>query len=161
MAVQWCLAPCSIWLTHEYDVSLELRESESPWAAAVWCSKLPLHVIMLLLFVTWLYQVTELETLAKLLQISVLNTPQMCCLTYYGLFDWFNSILSRYYKPVHPRPLVYIILLLEKFLFFIALSFGGGFHGAWMTTQHLAEWIVWSAAGTLSTEIPSGCFQLW
>jgi len=34
VAIQWRSVPSSIQLTHEYDVSLKLRESDSPWATA-------------------------------------------------------------------------------------------------------------------------------
>jgi len=63
----------------------------------------------------------------KLLRIDVPNTPKICSLTCYRLFLSLNSILSRYYKPVHPSPLAFVVLLLEIFLYFFALSFGGGF----------------------------------
>ena len=61
------------------------------------------------------------------MRIDVPNTPKAGYLTRYRLFFSLNSILSRYYKPVYPRPLAFMILSLEIFLFFIALSFGGGF----------------------------------
>jgi hypothetical protein len=59
----------------------------------------------------------------KLLHIDVPNAPKICCLAHYGLLFFFNSILSKYYKPVHPSPPAFIILSLEIFLFGIALSF--------------------------------------
>ena len=49
-------------LTHEYNVSLELRESDNPWATPACCSRLPLHVVMLSLFAARMYQAAELET---------------------------------------------------------------------------------------------------
>ena len=68
-----------------------------------------------------------LHVVVGLLQIGAPNTPSICYLTCYSQYIDFNSILSRYYKPVHPSPLAFIMLLLEIFLFRIALSFGGGF----------------------------------
>jgi hypothetical protein len=42
-------------------------------------------------------------------------------------FTNFKSILSTYSKPLYLSPLAFILLLLENFLFAIALFFGGGF----------------------------------
>jgi len=148
VAVSWCSVPCSIRRTHGYGVSLGSRESTSPRATAAWCTRLPLHVIILLPFAPWMYQATELETFADFLQIGVPNTPRIGYLTCHGLLFYFNSILSRDYNPVYPSPLAFIILLLEIILFRIALSLVVVFRGAWMT---LAEWIAKSPAGTLGT----------
>ena len=78
---------------------------------------------MLSLSVVPMHQATEQETTAKLLRLDVPNTPIICCLTHNGILFFLNSILSRYYKPVHPSLLAFIVLSLEKFLFGIALSF--------------------------------------
>ena len=59
--------------------------------------------------------------------IDVPNTPRICYITHYRVFFSLNCILARYYKPVHPSSLAFMILSPEFFLFFIALSFGGGF----------------------------------
>src|SRR6266853_2868939 len=58
----------------------------------------------------------------KLLRFDVPNTPKNCCLTHNRLLIFFSSILSRYYNPVHPSPLAFIILSLDFFFFEIALS---------------------------------------
>src|SRR5258706_11306806 len=59
----------------------------------------------------------------KLLRIDVSNTPKIAALPVIGFYLFFNSILIKYYKPVHPSPLAFIIMSLEKFPFSIALSF--------------------------------------
>jgi len=64
VAVQWCLAPCSIRRTHEYDISLESKESNSLWATSAQCRRLPLHIILLSQFATQMYQAAEQETVA-------------------------------------------------------------------------------------------------
>jgi len=56
------LAPLLHTQTHEYDVSLESRESTNPWATSTCCSRLSLHVVMLSLFTAQMYQAAELET---------------------------------------------------------------------------------------------------
>jgi hypothetical protein len=53
--------------------------------------------------------------------------PQNCWCTSCGLFTNFKSILLTYSKPLYLSLLAFILLLLENFLFGIALSFGGGF----------------------------------
>jgi len=77
-----------------------------------------------------MYQAAELETVTLLCQSCVSQYPQICCLACCGLFFFFNSRLSRYYKPVHPSPLAFKLLLLEFFLFGIALSLVVRFHGS-------------------------------
>jgi hypothetical protein len=42
-------------------------------------------------------------------------------------FTNYKSILSTYSKPLYLSPLAFILLLLENFLFAIALFFGGNF----------------------------------
>ena len=70
---------------------------------------------MILVFAAQMYQAAEQEIGLKSLRIDVPSTPQICRLTHFELFLSFNSILLRYHKPVHPRPLAFIILLLEFF----------------------------------------------
>jgi hypothetical protein len=78
---------------------------------------------MLLLFATQMYQAAELEMDMYSHHIHVLNTPKIGHPTHCSILFFSNSRLSRYYNPVHPSPLAFILLLLEFFLFRIALSF--------------------------------------
>ena len=74
-----------------------------------------------------LYRAAELETDSYSYQLHVPYAPKIGDPTQCGFLFIFNSILSRDYKPVHPSPLAFILLLLENFLSGIALSFCGGF----------------------------------
>ena len=81
--------------------------------------------------------------------------PQIRCLACCRLFFSLNSGLSKYYKPVHLSPLAFILLLLEFFLFGIALSFGGGFSRFLIDDPLPNEWHNRRPAHT-GTQIPSG-----
>jgi hypothetical protein len=74
-----------------------------------------------------MYQAAELE---KVTALMFPIPPKIGYITIVGFFLNFKSRLSRYSKLVHPSTLAFILLLLENFLFTIALFFGGGFHGA-------------------------------
>ena len=143
-------ALCSIQLTHEFHVSRKSRESDSLWTAAACCSMFLLHVIMRLPFATRMYQAIELETVAHWCS----QYPDISYLTSHGLLFYFYFILPRDYKPVHPSPLAFIILLLEIIQFMIALSFGGGFSGclddSCRMNSTIAGWHTWHSLGTHS-----------
>jgi len=101
-------------------------------------------------FAARMYQAIELETVVYRFP----NTPKIGYLTCYRLLFYFNSILPRDYKPVHPSPLAFIILLLEIILFRIALSFGRGFSGclddSCQMNSTIAGWHTRHSLGTRS-----------
>jgi hypothetical protein len=74
-----------------------------------------------------MYQAAELE---KVTALMFPIPPKLATITIWAFFSNFKSKLSRYSKLVHPSTLAFILLLLENFLFTIALFFGGGFGGA-------------------------------
>jgi hypothetical protein len=84
---------------------------------------MPLDVIMLFLLATQMYQAAELEMDTQSSHIHVPNIPKIGRLTRCGLPFFSNSRLLRYYNPVHPSPLAFILLSLGFFLLGIALSF--------------------------------------
>jgi hypothetical protein len=85
---------------------------------------------MLFLFVTQMYQAAELEMDMYSHHIHVPNTPKIGYPTHCRLLLFSNSRLLRYYNPVHLSLLAFILLLLDFFLFKIALSFQVVFHCA-------------------------------
>jgi len=105
---------------------------------------------------TQMHQAAELEMVTPSYHSCVPNTPKFAALPAVGFYFFnFNSGLSKYYKPVHPSPLAFILLLLEFFLFGIALSFGGGFLWFLINDPLLNEWHDHWLAHT-STQIPLG-----
>ena len=95
-----------------------------------------------------MYQAAELETVTLSCHSRVPNTPQFAALPVVDISFYSNSRLSRYYKPVHPSPLAFILLSLDFFFFALLCLSEVGFHGTWSTTLRLAEWIAQSPAGT-------------
>ena len=87
---------------------------------------------MLSLFAMPMHRAVEHEIDTHLHQIHVPNSPKISVPTRSEIFLLFNSGLWKYYNPVYPSPLMFILLSLEFFLFLIALFFRGAcLCGAW------------------------------